>query len=67
VYLLRTGRLDLAREFQGLPGWDVPYEVLTVLLGCVRRDLTPSHRLQPSSLLIDVGGVPLGDPVSCGR
>ncbi|MEU8117865.1 BRCT domain-containing protein [Spirillospora sp. NPDC049024] len=31
VHLLRAGRFDLAREFQGLPGWDVPYEVLTVL------------------------------------
>ncbi|SFQ22014.1 WD40-like Beta Propeller Repeat [Actinomadura madurae] len=39
VYLLRTGRLDLAREFQGLPGWDVPYEVLTVLAEQGRADL----------------------------
>jgi hypothetical protein len=39
VYLLRTGRLDLAREFQSLPGWDVPYEVLTVLAEQGRADL----------------------------
>ncbi|URM96855.1 hypothetical protein LUW76_22290 [Actinomadura madurae] len=39
VYLLRTGRLDLAREFQALPGWDVPYEVLTVLAEQGRADL----------------------------
>ncbi|MBO2454375.1 PD40 domain-containing protein [Actinomadura barringtoniae] len=39
VYLLRTGRLDLARAFQGLPGWDVPYEVLTVLAELGRSDL----------------------------
>ncbi|GAA2087376.1 WD40 repeat domain-containing protein [Actinomadura alba] len=39
VFLLRTGRLDLAREFQSLPGWDVPYEVLTVLAEHGRADL----------------------------
>ncbi|WP_433478192.1 WD40 repeat domain-containing protein [Spirillospora sp. CA-142024] len=39
VYLLRAGRLDLAREFQSLPGWDVPYEVLTVLAETGRADL----------------------------
>ncbi|TDD84884.1 hypothetical protein E1293_12190 [Actinomadura darangshiensis] len=39
VYLLRTGRLDLAREFQNLPGWDVPYEALTVLAEQGRADL----------------------------
>lgn len=31
VYLLRAGRNDLAREFQSLPGWEIPYEVLTAL------------------------------------
>ncbi|MFG2005044.1 hypothetical protein ACGFNU_38455 [Spirillospora sp. NPDC048911] len=39
VYLLRTGRDHLAREFQSLPGWDVPYEVLTVLAEQGRTDL----------------------------
>jgi hypothetical protein len=39
VYLLRTGRLDLAREFQSLPGWDVPYEALTVLAEQGHADL----------------------------
>lgn len=39
VYLVRTGRLDLAREFQALPGWEVPYEVLTALAEAGRPDL----------------------------
>lgn len=39
VYLLRGGRLGLAREFQALPGWEVPYEVLTVLAELGRSDL----------------------------
>ncbi|GAA2444271.1 hypothetical protein GCM10010191_71230 [Actinomadura vinacea] len=39
VYLLRTGHSDLAREFQSLPGWDVPYEVLTVLAEHGHADL----------------------------
>lgn len=39
VYLVRTGRIDLAREFQALPGWEVPYEVLTALAEAGRPDL----------------------------
>ncbi|TJZ44529.1 hypothetical protein FCH28_29765 [Streptomyces piniterrae] len=39
VYLVRGGRIDLAREFQRLPGWEVPYEVLTALAEAGRPDL----------------------------
>ncbi|MFD3525737.1 BRCT domain-containing protein [Streptomyces sp. NPDC058653] len=39
VHLVRGGRIDLAREFQSLPGWEVPYEVLTALAEAGRPDL----------------------------
>ncbi|MGP3968800.1 WD40 repeat domain-containing protein [Streptomyces sp. 6N223] len=39
VYLVRGGRIDLAREFQALPGWEVPYEVLRALAEAGRPDL----------------------------
>ncbi|MFE3250332.1 hypothetical protein [Streptomyces sp. NPDC059209] len=39
VYLVRAGRVDLARDFQALPGWEVPYEVLTALVEAGRPDL----------------------------
>jgi hypothetical protein len=39
VYLVRGGRIDLAREFQALPGWEVPYEVLQALAEAGRPDL----------------------------
>ncbi|MFJ9419625.1 hypothetical protein ACIRPT_36500 [Streptomyces sp. NPDC101227] len=39
VYLIRGGRIDLAREFQRLPGWEVPYEALTALAEAGRPDL----------------------------
>lgn len=39
VHLARSGHLDLAAEFQGLPGWAVPYEVLEVFAEIGRADL----------------------------
>ncbi len=56
VHLIGGGRLDLARAFQELPGWEVPSEVLTALAEAGRPDLLETwgdHNWAVSDELVD--------------
>lgn len=54
VYLVRNGHLDLAAEFQRLPGWEVEYTVLKVFAELGRPDLVETwggHNWSTADLL----------------